>query len=115
MDVVERMQIANPPASDGLMIFSEETKEWYPLKLESGRLSVTEEPAGTCAVEINTGSTIKVLRGGLTQEMADQVVEAMLFLPEGQMAVVQRRKIPAGSVEAKHDEPEVITRRRRSR
>jgi len=113
MDVVERMQIANPPASDGLMIFSQITEEWYPLELESGRLSVTEEPAGTYAVEINTDNAMKVLHSGLTQEMAEQVVEAMLLLPEGQMAEVQRRKIPAGSVEAKHDEPEVITRRKR--
>jgi hypothetical protein len=113
MDVVERMQIANPPASGGLMIFSEATKEWYPLKLESGRLSAVESSNGY-AVEHSRERNIQILRDGLTREMAEQVVKAMLLLPEGQMAEVQRRKIPAGSVEAEHDEPEVITRRKRS-
>ncbi len=113
MDVVERMQIANPPASGGLMIFSEATEEWYPLKLESGRLSAVESGHGY-AVKHNRERNIQILRSGLTQEMAEQVVEAMLLLPEGQMAEVQRRKIPTGSIEAKSDEPEVITRRKRS-
>jgi hypothetical protein len=113
MDVVKNVKIANPPASDGLVLFSAATEEWYPLKLESGRLSAVESGRGY-AVKHNRERNIQILRDGLTQEMAEQVVEAMLLLPEGQMAEVQRRKIPADSVEAEHDEPEVITRRKRS-